>query len=369
MVAFVFLERGLAEIMQINYYPSNGVNTYTGYGKMELGVARGLQAAGVTLNIAPVEGVPTLVCGNAGWLEAPHVRGHRLWLMTMSEADRISDDWVWLINHTAERVLVPAPGLVQIYRDSGVDVPVHYVGLGVDDFEKPAPNPHPLTPSPQSNEGEQDVFTLLTYSYGDMRKGADLAMLAFNRLFKDDARYRMVVKAREGHDKTWLAGLEDEQITVIGGATDEAAWRNLLLSADCFVFPSRGEGFGLPPREAALMGLPVIATEWLGMWDVAQWGLPIRVKDMRPSRFDKWEANAEGSRWSEPDDGHLQMQMKWVVEHPAEARAIARRGREYLLKTANWDVVAGRIVSLLVEHEQRDREHVQTLTKVLGVKA
>ena len=40
---------------------------------------------------------------------------------------------------------------------------------------------------------------------------------------------------------------------------DDAALRALYESAHCLAFPSRTEGFGLPPVEAMLCGCPVIA--------------------------------------------------------------------------------------------------------------
>ena len=39
---------------------------------------------------------------------------------------------------------------------------------------------------------------------------------------------------------------------------------SLYKSADCFVLPSRGEGWGRPYVEAMSMALPVIATNWSG---------------------------------------------------------------------------------------------------------
>jgi len=38
----------------------------------------------------------------------------------------------------------------------------------------------------------------------------------------------------------------------------------LYKGADCFVLPSRGEGWGRPHIEAMSMGLPAIATNWSG---------------------------------------------------------------------------------------------------------
>lgn len=39
---------------------------------------------------------------------------------------------------------------------------------------------------------------------------------------------------------------------------------SLYAAADCFVLPSRGEGWGRPHVEAMSMGLPIIATNWSG---------------------------------------------------------------------------------------------------------
>ena len=38
----------------------------------------------------------------------------------------------------------------------------------------------------------------------------------------------------------------------------------LYKACDCFVIPTRGEGWGMPITEAMSMGLPVIVTNWSG---------------------------------------------------------------------------------------------------------
>ena len=44
----------------------------------------------------------------------------------------------------------------------------------------------------------------------------------------------------------------------------------LYASADVFVLPSRGEGWGRPHVEAMAMGLPIITTNWSGPTEVSQ---------------------------------------------------------------------------------------------------
>ena len=55
------------------------------------------------------------------------------------------------------------------------------------------------------------------------------------------------------------AGLTPPADAVFAGGCDDAALRALYENAEALLFPSRTEGFGLPPVEAMLCGCPVIA--------------------------------------------------------------------------------------------------------------
>lgn len=55
------------------------------------------------------------------------------------------------------------------------------------------------------------------------------------------------------------AGLVPPPDAVFAGPCDDAALRALYEGAEALLFPSRTEGFGLPPVEAMLCGCPVIA--------------------------------------------------------------------------------------------------------------
>lgn len=64
-----------------------------------------------------------------------------------------------------------------------------------------------------------------------------------------------------GPDRAELhrAGLTPPPDAEFVGACDDAVLAGLLHSAHCLVFPSRTEGFGLPPVEAMLCDCPVVA--------------------------------------------------------------------------------------------------------------
>ncbi len=344
-------------MVAVTVVAANGMNRATGYGKLEAGLVQGFEQIGAdvhTVMLSRLDQDPertlarglaagradlTVFTGSPSWGELLDGRT-RAWLYTMSETNRVSVEWVDTINHCFEGVFVPCPPLVDVYRESGVRVPVVFAPMGV---EKPEMN-HQDTKNAKKCK---DVFTFVTYSLGDMRKGAELAMFAFNRLFGRDPHYRLIIKARDNARLSWLAGLDESNMSVVGGETSEADWWNLLDETDCFVFPSRGEGFGLPPREATLMGIPTIATQWLGLWDVDCWGLPVGVSDLRPASFDEWGANAEGSLWAEPDQDDLDDAMRFVVDCPQDAQRYAQKGREYLEYLFNWRRTAAVMMEVL----------------------
>lgn len=326
----------MAEIALI---ATNGKNPATGYGKLEMGLERGLEAAGFEVLPKARARTIAIVTGDPRHAEDIRSKTARLWAYTMSEADRVSGEWVDCLNARFERVLVPCPGLVDVYQASGVVIPVSYVPMGVD-----------FTPIPYIQRRKPEVFTFLTYSLGDMRKGAHLVMFAFNRLFKGNEKVRLVIKCRD--DLMWLEGLQDDQISIVQGETSEDAWHDLLAQSHCFVFPSYGEGFGLPPREAVLSGLPTIATKWLGMWDVDYWGYPLRVNQMLPAQFDFWEANAEGSRWAEPCIQDLDRWMMQIYKRYELAILRTQRARAYLLQNFTWRQTGQAIARLAHTEEE-----------------
>jgi glycosyltransferase involved in cell wall biosynthesis len=169
---------------------------------------------------------------------------------------------------------------------------------------------------------------------------------AFIRHFGNDERFRLLIKAREGRIG-WLALIDHPRVQVVPGYQSEEDWFDLLRQADCFVFPSRAEGWGLPPREATLLGIPTIATQWLGMWDVDQWGIPLPVTETRQCDFRMNPYNADEALWAEPDIELVAERMQWVVDHHHEAQQIAQAGREYLLANFTWAQVGAQIAELM----------------------
>lgn len=325
--------------MHINYFAPSLTELDQGYGRMAYAMLHSFKSAGVMVSHLFDPSRITLIVGIPDY--ALDVRSaKRKWLYTMIESNRMAESWVKSINVHYERVIVPSPCQVQYLQESGVTVPVHYIPLGCDLYM-----PH-LTKERQYPT--DSAFTFLTYSYGDNRKGSELAVSAFLSLYDGDASKHLVIKARDSYDVQWLKTLSKHpQIDIVGGVISNAHWMHLLENAHCFVFPSRAEGYGLPPREATVSECPTIATRWLGMWDIDQWGYGIDVEQLAPVYFDNQTNNAPDAQWAHPSMESIQQQMQLIVNDYDGAIRKARHGREYLLSHNTWQGCAMAIRHLL----------------------
>jgi len=99
---------------------------------------------------------------------------------------------------------------------------------------------------------------------------------------------------------------------------------------------TRGEGYGLPILEAAVSGLPVIATNWSGHLDFLSHGrfIPVnyRLTDIHSSRIDK-RIFVPGARWAEADEKDAKKKLlkfrsrpetpqKWALELAPKVRKL-----------------------------------------------
>jgi glycosyltransferase involved in cell wall biosynthesis len=322
---------------------------YDSYGKKLCELVRGLTKRGVYVNVVPLRGElvrdnqPADVQALLGKPLLPAVGGIMLGYPTIYHQFPDMVQAGPTVGVTAWESTIPPVGWVealdrvdavsvgsQFTRDvlvkAGVPAQrVHVHPLGISEAYQYVERP-PRTGLP---------FTFLTYAGRGRRKGWDVAMLAFWRAFGRDQRYRLVIKARAHNFKF---APQPSNMHVIRQDLTEAELAEFFAAVDCFVFPTRGEGFGLPPREAAATGLPVIVTNWGGTADdLVQWGYPIRytlapawqdnvaMQSAAPVDEREFPPKLAGlGEWAEPDADHLAEQMT----HVATGKLIRQQGRQ-----------------------------------------
>ncbi|HUR86526.1 MAG TPA: glycosyltransferase family 1 protein [Solirubrobacteraceae bacterium] len=119
--------------------------------------------------------------------------------------------------------------------------------------------------TPEGDGGVDGVDGPYLLAVGTLQPRKDLAtaLAAFERLAAHGLAHALVVAGARGwRDAETLARVQAsphaDRIHVLG-RVDEPALVRALRGADVLLFPSRYEGFGLPPLEAMACGTPVIA--------------------------------------------------------------------------------------------------------------
>ena len=109
----------------------------------------------------------------------------------------------------------------------------------------------PSVPSPEA------PFALAVSSI-DPRKNFPMLVKAF----KGIKGYKLYIVGKQNHVFSQQGGLDEESSSVkfLGRVSDDEL-RRLYNQAQCFIFPSIYEGFGLPLLEAMTCGCPVLASD------------------------------------------------------------------------------------------------------------
>lgn len=259
---------------------------------------------------------------------------------TMLEVTGLPKTWVDGCNEMDE-VWVPASFNVETFRDSGVTVPIEVMPLGVDvDYYNPG-----ITGFRPSSR-----YTFLSVFEWGERKAPEILLRAYAEEFdeSDDVLLLLSVFNRDPQVdvEREIARLDlapsAPVVVLVNPRFASYQMGALYRSADCFVLPSRGEGWGMTVLEAMACGLPAIATDWSGMADFLHEGVGY------PLEWSPVPARArcpyyEGFDWAEPDLDHLRTLLRHVYEHPDEARAKGLAAAAEVAATRTWDHVATRI--------------------------
>jgi len=325
----------------------------TGYGKLACGIAKNLlRRKDVDVEIAPHH---TLVSDSTppeivealkrnkqerslGLLIAYPSEAHCLptmhrMLYTMWETTRLPE--VAILGATnASRILVPSTFCASLFS-SKVHTMVENIGCGieVEDYN-------------YDDKRDRDFLTIGILGVMSPRKGIDLLVKAWaNTLAKyDDAR--LIIKTR---DTRWLP----EQLPNVKGVTlynelwDTERICDYYHSLDYLMFPTRGEGFGVPPIEAACCGTPGFATAWSGPMDyIGHYIKPISITglcNVTPGVMGPYNAG----QWAQPSYDHLVAILEDVYNKGGPDEQTRRATSTWA--RGNYDVasVADRIVAIM----------------------
>jgi len=160
------------------------------------------------------------------------------------------------------------------------------------------------------------------------RKNLRNVLAAFARLGREARNLRMIVVGQQGwnvrtEELLKMEGIDRSRIVFLGGVPDAQLWE-LYAGALCVVFPSLGEGFGLPILEAFQCSTPVVTSDVASMPEIATQGAILvdpsdpdaiaaailrlaRDRALRKRLAQEGYARAQEFSWTRCSDDHMRV--------------------------------------------------------------
>lgn len=176
---------------------------------------------------------------------------------TMFESTEIPYNWATILNKKFDMAVVPDQFLVEVYKKSGVQIPIFVLPLPLllHDF---------LTLQKHKSCKKPFVFGLSGGFWE--RKNHMRALEAFAEEFGNNPDVMLRIHGRFGEPEiiNALANKIIEynlsNVELIVKPYTRAEYLEFFSSLDCYVFLSKGEGFSITPREALACATPCILT-------------------------------------------------------------------------------------------------------------
>lgn len=255
-----------------------------------------------------------------------------LFCYTMWESSRLPSDWYLTLNRM-RAVFVPTRYVAQVFRDSGVQVPVEVVPQGVD------PEVYHYEERP-----ERIGITTLTVGTFVPRKNIEIGIEAWKKAFEDHPEARLIIKSRF---RVRPYQPDDPRITFIDTEEPTHGIAHWYRQADVLLALGN-EGFGLPLVEGMATGLPVIALDAEGQADVCREAgdclLPVAPHQWVPHNQAPF---GDCGMRAVPSPDHVAEKLRWVADHRDAARAMGKVTSEWVLKNRNIWKTGPRLLELM----------------------
>lgn len=264
------------------------------------------------------------------------ILGKRNWLFTMFEAETMPVQWIRQIQ-IADYLLVPSTWVKDIFSKWFDKEKIFVVNHGVEPvFEfkrRKMPNGKP--------------FRFLWLGAPNPRKGWEEVIAIWDKVgFSKVPNMELYIKT------TKYPKVEKKANVILDGrklSTRELV--KLYHSAHCFIFPTRGEGFGLTLAEAMRTGLPCIATEFSGVTDYfdSKVGYPVGYEIGEVDIIDQTGKKVDTVLGSFPKLEEIIERMIEVVGDYKTAIKKGERASKRIRSKFTWPLAAQRLVNIIQE--------------------
>jgi glycosyltransferase involved in cell wall biosynthesis len=274
------------------------------------------------------------------------------------ETDVCNVDWVRNYCNRMDQIIVPSKHVENtLHKTHQVSVPIHIVPECY--FPELTEQPNDLDLGLETDFNFLTVGMITGTDSNKDRKNLFNLVKWFSETFRANKRVGLIIKASQGRDtsidriatakmlQSVLKEIKHAQypkIHLLHGDMDRKAMRDLYKhpKVKAFVSCTRGEGFGLPFLEAAVAGLPIIATNWSAHVEFLNLGFWIKInhqlREVHPSKVDG-KIFVEGAKWAEADESDFKSKIGKFFDSNVVPRKKASELSKILAETHSWESV------------------------------
>jgi glycosyltransferase involved in cell wall biosynthesis len=261
--------------------------------------------------------------------EPEHVENTSRWIVW--ETTVLSDEQKRLCDSTQFLWTPTSWGRRNLMANGIEGARIAVVPEGVDtDFYRPA--------TPASGR-----FRFLTVGKWETRKFFDGLLKAFTEEFSAEDDVELYLQCHNNYvpnfslnDKVAKAGFSSARNIVLGAPCSLNDLRALYQSANCFVLPTRAEGWGLPILESMACGVPAIVTRYSAPLDYLDENNSYLIDVAKMVEAHDDDFNIHTGLWAEPDIPHLRRLMRNAFEDRSQLREKGLRARA-TAEQFTWD--------------------------------
>jgi len=245
---------------------------------------------------------------------------------------------------------------VEVFKQNGLNQPMLVMPHGVDRtiFNE--------TVKPSINFGETNPTVFINISKKEVRKGHDELITAFCKAFEPDDNVILIMhwfnrfytqEQNDAWDMFYRNSKLGHKIHIVSKFLDsQHEIAGLYASADCGIFPSKAEGFGLGPLEMMSCGKQVIVSDCTGHTEYCnnKNSLLIEMIDKEPAFDGYWFQAKHNEEWysiGEYQIDQMVEHMRKVHQNKQESCSMFNRDGIETAKQFTWNSATEKLTNFL----------------------